>query len=301
MTSKFNPKPTVQKHQVWRSRWMLIAALLGLFLLAGLLLFSRTNLRGSDPNTRAIARMQTRDFHSLMFSGKSTDTVFYGHHNGLMISTDQGSTWQPTQLQNADAMGLGTSSANPSRMYAAGHDVFVRSDDGGQSWYEPGGQLKNVDIHVFANTPADANRIYLLIAGQGLFTSADGGLTIQRMQAPPGDVLSLAASGTSTVFVGTGQNGVYQSVDGGRSWLNYADGLPRVAVTGLALDAQGNLYAATNNGMYRRTAGANWMPLPLNKSLVAVAASPLVDGLILGLSDKGEIFRSRNGGQSWDG
>jgi photosystem II stability/assembly factor-like uncharacterized protein len=112
--------------------------------------------------------MQTHDFHALMFSGADMNTAFYGHHGGLMVSKDQGATWQPTTLQGADAMSLASPTTNPLRMYAAGHGVFFRSDDAGQTGLPITGQLAGADIHAFASSPGDANRVYTLVVGQGI-------------------------------------------------------------------------------------------------------------------------------------
>ena len=162
--------------------------------------------------------MQTRDFHALMFSGADLNTAFYGHHGGLMVSKDQGATWLPTTLQGADAMSLASPTTNPLRMYAAGHGVFFRSDDAGQTWLPVTGQLAGADIHAIATSPGDANRVYALVAGQGLATSGDGGATWQPIASPPGGVTALAAWGTQTVIAGTAKSGVFRSDDGGQTW-----------------------------------------------------------------------------------
>ncbi len=297
-----NRRKTQQQRQrtTRRPAWLPFAIIGGVvaLVIVGVLLITN---QGSGSAPRAIARMQTRDFHALMFSGADMNTVFFGHHGGLMVSKDQGETWQPTSLQGADAMSLGSATTNPLRMYAAGHGVFFRSDDAGKTWAAVAGQMVGADIHAFAASPNDANRVYALVAGQGLASSGDGGATWQPIASPSGAVTALAASGAQTVLAGTSQTGVFKSEDGGNTWQPISDGLGGVQVTGLALSSEGTIFASTSQGLYRRTANAAWQPLLFSKTLLAVAVSPLNGQLLLALSNQGEIFRSRDGGQTWGG
>ena len=295
-----NTRPEIQQRQRTIRAWLPFAIIGGAVALAIAGVFYITN-QGSRSAPRAIARMQTRDFHALMFSGAEMNTVFFGHHGGLMVSKDQGETWQPTSLQGADAMSLSSAKTNPLRMYAAGHGVFFRSDDASKTWAAVAGQMAGADMHAFAASPSDANRVYALVAGQGLASSGDGGDTWRPMSSPPGAVTALVASGAQTVLAGTAQSGVFKSEDGGQTWQPISDGLGGVQITGLALSSEGTIFASTSQGLYRRAPNAAWQPLPFGKTLLAVTVSPLNGQLLLALSDQGEIFRSRDGGQTWGG
>ena len=121
--------------------------------------------------------------------------------------------------------------------------------------------MAGADIRAFAASPKDANRVYALVAGQGLASSGDGGVTWQPIASPSGTVTALAASGAQTVLAGT-------------------------------------TFASTSQGLCRRTANTAWQPVLFSKTLLAVAVSPLNGQLLLALSRQGEIFRSRDGGQT---
>ena len=149
--------------------------------------FALSGPQSSNGQTRAISQLSTRDFHSLAFSPTEPDTIFFGHHNGLLVSRNGGKDWQPTTLQNADAMALAAPVANPHVMYAAGHNVFFKTTDDGQSWQSVATNLPGLDIHGFTADPENADKIYAHVVGFGIFGSQDGGATWTRLSttAPP--------------------------------------------------------------------------------------------------------------------
>ena len=46
-----------------------------------------------SPASVPLSVLRTADFHALAFSPENSDTVFFGHHNGVMRSADGGKTW----------------------------------------------------------------------------------------------------------------------------------------------------------------------------------------------------------------
>ncbi|MBF8286090.1 MAG: hypothetical protein HW378_5005 [Anaerolineales bacterium] len=158
------------------SRWLIVSGVIVLGLaLGGWWLYARNPAQSG--NAQPLSRLSTRDFHSLAFSPTEPDTVFFGHHDGLLVSRDGGRTWRSTALQNADAMALAAPAANPQVMYAAGHDVFLKSTDAGQTWQPVSTNLPGTDMHGFAVDPQDASHVYTHVVGSGIFSSQDGGTT----------------------------------------------------------------------------------------------------------------------------
>lgn len=257
---------------------------------------------------RPVSTLNTRDFHSLRFSLTDPATLYFGHHDGLLVSRDLGDTWQPTSLAGPgkDAMSLASSPKAPQRLYAVGHEVFFRSDDGGSTWGVAGGPLQNADIHAFAADADDPDRLYAFVVGIGLATSADAGATWGPLTMPPvGGLTALASGPGRRLFAGAASAGVFRSDDGGESWQPFSTGLDGAAVTGLAFDAlDGNLYAATLQGSYRiQPEGSQsiWQPVLEREPLMAVAVSPHDSRLIVAVGQKGSVFRSRDGGATWSG
>lgn len=257
---------------------------------------------------RPISTLNTRDFHSLRFSQTDPATIYFGHHDGLLVSRDLGDTWQPTSLAGPgkDAMSLASSPKAPKRMYAVGHEVFFRSDDGGATWQVAGGALQNADIHAFTADGDDPDRLYGFVVGAGLATSADAGTTWERLPMPPvGGLTALASGPNRQLFAGAASAGVFRSVDGGESWQAFNSGLDGAPVTGLAFNSfDGYLYAATLQGLYRVKPGGSqptWQPVLEAEPLMAVAVSPHDSRLIVAVGQKGSVFRSRDGGKTWSG
>jgi len=162
------------------ARWLIVGGIVVIALAFGGWLWASSN--SNSGGAQAISRLSTADFHSLAFSSTEADTVFFGHHNGLMISKDGGHSWRPTSLQNADAMALAASAANPQIMYAAGHNVFFKSANGGATWQSVAANLPGQDIHGFAVDPENAEVVYAHVVGfVGVFRSEDGGSTWTAM------------------------------------------------------------------------------------------------------------------------
>gem|GEM_PF-6765361 len=149
-----------------------------------------------SPASVPLSVLRTADFHALAFSPENSDTVFFGHHNGVMRSADGGKTWGAVaDRRGFDAMGMAVSRANPNQIFIAGHDVFQVSADGGTTWQPVQHNLPGTDIHGFAMSPDDPNRLYAFVNGVGTFASADAGQAWRRLGQTPAEVTTGASRG----------------------------------------------------------------------------------------------------------
>jgi photosystem II stability/assembly factor-like uncharacterized protein len=255
----------------------------------------------STASGQPIATLDTQDVHALMWSPTESNTVFLGHHNGLLKSSDGGRTWQPTALTGADAMSLAASSRMPMRLYVAGHGVFRRSDDGGATWTAPAGKMQGADIHAFAQSPTDPDQVFALVANEGILGSSDGGMTWRPVStAPAHAALTFSPDGTS-LLLGTG-SGIQQSTDQGATWTPFGGELPQPAqVLGLAFHPDGTtLFAATTEGLFRRSGTAgSWEKTALAGTIMTVAVNPTQPAIILAVDDQKRVYRSDDGGATW--
>lgn len=285
-----------------RNRLVIVAVALVALVVAALL-YARS-FRGTGG---ALATLDTGDFHALLFAADDPDLVFFGHHGGILRSADGGRAWTPlVERRGFDAMGLARGDAR--RLYAAGHDVFEVSDDGGRSWQAVAHTLPGTDIHGFAVSPDDPQRLYAFVTGHGLLTSADGGRGWQRLEGQlPGDVMALASAGgqPETLYAGSGRSGLLRSVDGGRTWSPVTRPPGAGGVYALAVDpaAGGTVYAA-GEGFYKTTdGGGTWtkVAFPID-NVVAVAVSPARPARVLAIGvrdQRGLVYRSDDGGHTW--
>jgi photosystem II stability/assembly factor-like uncharacterized protein len=290
-----------------RPGWLIPVIGLGaiLIVLALTYLNQRANPSGATP----ISTLSTRDFHALLFSPIDANVVFFGHHDGLLVSDDLGATWRPTSLQGADAMSLAAAATRSGRVYAAGHGVLYSSDDAGATWAPVPGALAGADIHAFAVNPDDDKRVYAFVAGQGFATSDDGGTSWNPLPSSPSDeIIALAAASRETLFTADAAGNVYQSDDGGGVWrsINIGGGMQ---VTSLAFDTRsGALYATAvmagmNKAMIHRLtpAATSWenITYPGSGTPIAIAVSPHDGQTLLVINARGLVYRSRDGGKSW--
>jgi photosystem II stability/assembly factor-like uncharacterized protein len=289
-----------RKQQQAQSRWLIVLGVV-IVLAAGVWIAFSNRQSGND-SARAISHLTTRDFHSLAFSPTEAETIFFGHHNGLLVSNNGGKDWQSTSLGNADAMVLALPLSNSDIMYAAGHNVFFKSTDGGKTWNAVTTNLPVLDIHGFTVDPENADRVYAHVVGFGIFGSEDGGNTWTQLadSAPPSTFNLAMGESSDSLYAAAGQAGLWHSLDGGRSWspvenipdngaaaVVYVRANKRLFVT--TADSSAGLYVSDDNGQ-------SWKARSLKGTFLAIAVSPLDPNHIVVVSDQGDVFASRDSG-----
>lgn len=291
-----------RRQKTWSPWW--IGAGIALVLIAALW-FIFSGRQSQSGETIAISRLSTSDFHSVAFSPTEVDTVFFGHHHGLMVSHDGGRNWQTTTFPNADAMAVALSLSDPHIMYAAGHDVFYKTMNGGKTWDSLRPDLPGLDIHGFAIDPKNGNRVYAHVVGYGIFSSQDGGMTWTQLSSAPSSTMSLAMGENSdSLYAASMQTGLFHSQDGGQTWTSMP-GIPGEGVMAVAYAAGDHrIWIATMGtaaGLYAsKDGGTSWTPTDLRGSILAIAISPLDTRHILAVDDQGQVFASRDGGTTWN-
>ncbi len=291
------------KQQKTRSRWLISAGLM-LVIIAGAWI-ALSNRQSSGNEARPISQLTTSDFHSLAFSVKEPETVYFGHHGGLLVSRNGGKDWESTTLSQADAMALALPSSDPSVMYAAGHDVFFKSVDGGETWQSVSTDLPGSDIHGFAVNPEDADEVYAHVGGYGIFGSKDGGNTWRLLSdsAPPSTFNLTVGENTETLYATASDAGLWRSQDGGKSWAAVQNTPDSGAIALTYVHANGRLYVTTDGdsaGLYvSDDNGQSWKSAGVNGILLAVTVSPLDPQHIIVINNQGEVLASRDGGLSW--
>ena len=169
---------------------------------------------------------------------------------GVYKSTDGGATWQRTRDFWANT--LAADPNYPDMIYygTARNGYVFKSTDGGSSWksLDPGWETAwevrdleaNLDSYVYAATDEGLRKWdgsnWTKLAG--LCTDNIKALAIDRSTSP------------GTVYVGTGEDGVFVSQDGGSTWIPVNEGLGNLSITKLAVSASQPimLYAGTAYG-----------------------------------------------------
>jgi photosystem II stability/assembly factor-like uncharacterized protein len=278
-----------------------LIVVLGIVLLLGFGLTFFSNGAGntsspSEQQVTPISTVQGQDYHSLAVSPTDPARLWFGSHSGIQESTDGGKTWQPLPGVEGDAMSLARPAADPNVVYMAGHDIFKRSLDGGKTWQDVRTDLPGTDLHGFAANPANAQHLFALVVGHGLYESLDGGARWQPLPAQaPGASGALAVAGGSppTLYV-MSSLGLMRSTDGGKSWHRKDTGLPGGRANALlAVSNQARQwYAATSDGLYYSSdEGTTWRRVALgSQELVALSASQSEPLRVYALSAQGAVF-----------
>jgi photosystem II stability/assembly factor-like uncharacterized protein len=211
----------------------------------------------------------------LYFHPTIADLLFTtGAIGGLARSTDGGVSWQNKRWGVVD---IGLSPAAPNTVFAA-RDNYPST---------PGGVMKSLDL---GDTWSEAS--------QGITA-----LDIQAVAVDPRDPLS--------IYAGTGSGFLFASHDGGQSWakalrhfLEYDD-VNFSEVSSIAVDPRDSevITVAASAGLYRSTdRGANFDLVQGIYSPLVIAVAPGASHSLafVGTSSGGGVYRSLDGGTTWE-
>jgi photosystem II stability/assembly factor-like uncharacterized protein len=162
--------------------------------------------------------------------------VFRGSGTGFFKSTDGGSTWKqitnglPSSEDGLSRIGLGSSPADPKRLYAVVNSSkkagVYRSDDSGESWHVMNDDSRLVgyggDMNEIRTDPKNADVVY--IAAVASWKSTDGGKTWGMFRgAPGGDDYHrfwINPDDPNIILLAADQGAVI-TVNGGASWSSW--------------------------------------------------------------------------------
>ncbi len=173
-------------------------------------------------------------------------------------------------------------------------------------------------INVIAFHPTDDNTFWIGAPSGGLWQTTDGGSN-WTVLTDNNDVLGVSSiiipsdyASSNTIYIGTGDRdhfddhsvGVLKSTDGGSTWnttgLSF-DLSNSQCVNKMLLDPDDDqkIYAATTEGFYITTDGAeNWDKYDVT-NFVDIEFCPNDKNIIYGVTFSGQFFKSTDGGQNW--
>jgi photosystem II stability/assembly factor-like uncharacterized protein len=280
-----------------RRRWLPVS-IVAAVLVAGAIVALVVVRAGSDGSSPSAGLPTTPDYHSLLLDPTDPQRLVLGTHDGLYVSNDGGLHWRAYALAGNDAMNL--AQPNGPTVWLAGHDVFKRSRDNGDTWSDvnPSG-LPSLDIHGFAADPRDGRRLYAAVAGQGLYRSTDTGKSFERVSADVGgSVMALAVLPDGTILAGDMTRGLLESGDGGTTWRE----LLAVQIMGLAVNPENPQRVLASGGGIALSVdgGRNWRSvLDLPAGAGPIAWSPAEPTLAYAVGLDRVLYRSSDGGSTW--
>ncbi len=182
--------------------------------------------------------------------------------------------------------------------------------------------LNGIRVNVVAVDPNDARLLLAGTFGQGIFRSADGGqnwaqvntglgnLTVNDLLIDPTNTNNILAATGRGSLIGEPGSGIYRSTDRGSTWtLVQATG----ATFSLALTPQNPsiVYAGGGPPVFKSTdGGATWVQSfqpgtdIVNDEIRGISVDPADPNILLAGGNteggQGQVFRSTNGGSTWD-
>lgn len=147
-------------------------------------------------------------------------------------------------------------------IYIIVRDKFLKSEDGGKSWYRIFRGLDNTyDFSDLSISSQNEKILYIATPVDGVYRSEDSGLSWvkknQGLEAAKITLLSVASQSPNVVLAADQEVGLYLTADGGNSWRRVMD---NAQITTIAFavnndkivaagDQQGNIYLSSDQGI----------------------------------------------------
>jgi photosystem II stability/assembly factor-like uncharacterized protein len=226
--------------------------------------------------------------------------VFVAAPSGVYRSTDLGNSWNKIN-SGFTGTSVGALTINSKgHIIASLYDGLYRSTNNGDSW------SRIVTAGKFYPTIFSGDRNGNMLAGvfKGIVRSTDDGDTWTNVGSgmPYSDVYAIASSPTGIMYSGT-SGGVFRSMDGGISWSRACAGLANTSIRALAVSPSGSVFAGASIDIFRSDDGATWKLASngLKSGWVNTIVADRAGGIFAGGSMAGNVFRSTDSGESWQG
>ena len=266
------------------------------------------------------------------------ERVYAGADCGLCISDDGGAHWRNAQgdVAGMTVWAIAIDPNDPQVLYAGSgapsRSVLFKSVDRGETWSRLPPEIPEFCQGVnrprmltICVDPDDSQQVWFGVEEGGAWRSRDGGETFERLDDPRRSIrssdihaitiLSATATAPKTTIVLT-VNAVYVSADDGETWNGQLskqrfDGLYYTRTVMPIPGADGELVMAIGDGtpglktrLYRSIdRGYTWTNTELetspNSTFWALGSHAADPALIYAGTKYGDLFRSRDGGRTW--
>jgi photosystem II stability/assembly factor-like uncharacterized protein len=250
-----------------------------------------------------------REYIRTFYSEEGSDaTIWSACGNGILRSIDSGKTWRVTTgWEVTEVLKVKAAEADPSMVFASTAYGIFRSTDKGGSWEKKVSGLRRPfsgDVCIDRGNPQHV----VAATEEGVYLSEDGGehWTAAGLAGKGVRVVVQDPQDARQFWLGTEEDGVFFSANGGRTWEQRSAGLEHRTVYAIAVHPLKHdwIYAGTyGGGVYLSTdGGGRWEQRSRGltdlqvHALVVLPSDPRV--VLAGTLNKG-LFRSTDGGGTW--
>lgn len=168
----------------------------------------------------------------------------------------------------------------------------------------------NIDAIAVSPAYTQDNTLFIAIEGH-LFKSIDGGYSwkelvqgLETLYPISSIVIANSQEDYSTIYISTLGDGVFQSKDGGRSWVNASGNISNPDIQALSIMPDSSLFAldTEGNANISNDNGATWKVAKFPDNPRITSVSPALAGStnnVLAGDSTGQIYLSDNSGGSW--
>ena len=229
------------------------------------------------------------------------DRVYAGTGKMVYRKDDSAAPWQSLHVPKTTYVASPFAFA-PNGWIASG---LALSHDDGATWNIEHDGINSFGLYV-SDLVVDPTGRILAATANGVFFIDEDATTWSGPRLGGLGLLAIAMDQDGTLFAGGIRYIMYRSTDGGLSWEEASSGLP-VSISDrtsdIGADAEGNIYAATSQGVYRSSnKGAVWSRLSVGPDSARPFIRLLVNpaGLILALAENpARLYSSSDHGATW--
>ena len=264
---------------------------------------------------------------ALAVDPKNSNVVYAGADNGIYRTEDSGMNWAKldSPMDGLKIWAIAINPSDPNTIFAGTSPPFLfRTRDGGKSWEKLSAAIAQEcaiglpRITALVVDPVDSDTVLAGVEIDGVYRSRDGGDTWSQVQGitnPDIHGMAFSLGEQKTVLVSTPRE-IFASKDDGETFqsLMTSSSLPMPYCRWVAVkpDNPEVLFVANgdaavgNTGTIRRSTdgGQSWeeRPLPVepNSPVWNFATNAADPELILANSVYGELYRTQDGGDTWD-
>jgi photosystem II stability/assembly factor-like uncharacterized protein len=227
---------------------------------------------GEDKHRHDLMGFTFQNEGTMISSGHPSESSTLKNPLGVVISKDQGETWEPIALHGmVDFHVFEVNEGDSSVMYGVNshgpHAGFYRSQDGGNEW----------DKLNTSGLPEDLQAVYALVSNP---------------------------ANPQVLLAGTG-NGIYASQDGGDTWNIKSDKQSFISAQTVPQDPQKIIAYVLGNDeglMISEDFGETWTSLNLKMEedvVFHIAIQPNQEGVYTVGTQKANVFQTKDGGANW--